>query len=90
MQQQREAVESLHFLADRLRLQLDNPDPRFMDNALRRIQPALQLANEIRDTENRRTMPITNSTGTSGSKRRRNVLPTSMIGYRFPEGNNDS
>lgn len=75
----------MQFLADRLRLQLDNPDSRFMKNAMQRIQPALQLADEIKETENRRTMPVTNGTGSASSKRRRNVLPTSMIGYRFPE-----
>ncbi|KAI0748959.1 hypothetical protein BC629DRAFT_1445018 [Irpex lacteus] len=88
-QQQQLAVEKIRFLADRLHQQLESPDTHFMKNALHRIQPALQLADEIKDTKNRRTMPVTNGTGSASSKHCHNVLTTSMIGYRFPESNSN-
>ena len=68
MQQQQIVIKRMEFLTDWLYLQLDNLGLCFMKNVLDQIQPILQLADEIKETENCLTMPITNDTGAVGLK----------------------
>lgn len=72
-----EIIELLHFTIRTLEEQQENPDPCFINNAKKVLQPTLKWARDVQRHKRHHSMPITNTQSHS------QPLPTNVHGYLY-------